>query len=318
MPRYISANVPLDLAGTLAVARGELVVTPDGRPPSTGSGAAAPAIGGASIQNAINAAQQGQNKANRANEARYEQALGGYDSAIKLSENLGNTARSRVEENRVNAQGSTQQSLVNRGLTNYTIADALSRGVNKDAERANQDIDEQVANRRSGLEMARGNFIASRNDIAPDLSQWASLISGAAEGAPAAQRSGSVFRNSPMGGVPTISTPSLPSGGSSGGGGAGGYFTMGGSGMQAPPSSLNVPQMGQGSISSALQPPAQGPGSITIAGSQGSTATNQQVTQPMIDEAKRKAYKAGGVRAVINGAYYDITPGDIQRLGLTR
>jgi hypothetical protein len=235
------------------------------------------------------AVQSGTDQANAANQQRYGQGLGvltngatsaqNYiQSAITNSDKVGQSARDRVGVNLQNAQGNTLQSAVSRGLGNTTILDSLQRGNARDAETANQSIDEQLADRKSSLNLQQAGqanqgansiagFIAARNDVAPDLGLYSSLAQKAAASTAGAKQSGTTI-NAPAsytGGLGSsggsgIKAPSSGGGSSSGtyfnnaasgGGGAiggnqGGYY----SGGTAAPAG--------GSISSAISQPAAG------------------------------------------------------------
>lgn len=235
-----------------------------------------PVVAG-NIQSAIDSAQAGQNAANNANNQRYTQGLGvlsntgnqanqfaaqgqqqlqtgegsaqGYiQNAIANNASFGNAARQRVQLGLQNAQGSTAQSAVSRGIGNTTVLDALQRGNARDAEQQNQAIDEAAANRATSLNLQQANtattfagqkanqsnvqgnaartggtdvagFIANRNDVAPNLGEYANLVQGAAQGGPGK-----------MTGT-TINAPASYTGGF--GASRGGFSSSGGSGGQS-------------------------------------------------------------------------------------
>lgn len=133
---------------------------------------------------------------------------GAIMQAIESSANMGRSARRRVDQQEQQGMSDTQQSAISRGLGNTTILDSLQRGVRQDANDARMDITDAEANRRSQLQMAlannnanfgmqaanmfRGtqgditNFIAARNDVGPDMGQYANLIQQATAGQQAA------------------------------------------------------------------------------------------------------------------------------------
>lgn len=240
---------------------------------------------GGAIQSAIAAALQGQNKANAANEQRYQQGLttlqqghtqasGLLQSASDQIANNGQAAANRINLQEQQGLGSAAQSAVSRGLTNTTISDALNRGVSRDANDARLANQEAINTQQSQIkaqqanEQLQGNgsiasFIAARNDTSPDLGLLSSLVQGAASNPAGAQRSGSITRNAVPGLGASASSNGLPSAfGGSGGGGPAGYFTNGGN-STAIPGVTPQPQT-TGSVSSALAP-AMSSGTGTIA-----------------------------------------------------
>lgn len=231
------------------------------------------------------AVQSSQNQANQANQARYNQGLGvltggansaqGYISqALANSNKIGQAARTRVGQNLQNAQGSTTQSAVSRGIGNTTILDALQRGNSKDAENANQQIDEQIADRASNLNLQQANqsnqgansiagFIAARNDNGPDLSTYANLARAAAGSTQGAKASGTTINAPPsygtFGGGSSGVTSST---GGSTGGGAGTYFNNaagGGSGGIGGNAGTYSGTQGSGPIASSISTPSTTP-----------------------------------------------------------
>jgi hypothetical protein len=231
----------------------------------SGSSLSTSGAGGISIADAIAQAQQGQNAANLANNQRYTQGLGvltgsastaanqlaggstqaqDYISqAIANSNQYGNTARTQLGQQLQDNQGQSAQSAVSRGLTNTTIADSMKALNQRTYNRGAEQINEDVANRMSGLNLNQaqtatqfaqakasqtsqsGNsiagFIAARNDNAPSIGEYASLVQGAAD-QPAASVKGTVV-NAPASytgsgaNTPTFSPKSGTSGGSSSG-----------------------------------------------------------------------------------------------------
>lgn len=146
---------------------------------------------------------QGQfDAANKANLERYQNLLAGventrrqvsgiYDQALAGLEGAGTAARGRIAENMTRSLGMADQDLISRGLGNTTVRSNVQRGIRSDAERANQEVDERVAQQRAGLLAQRagmeadlGRFAAdatlSRVDEVPDLGAYTSLISAMA------------------------------------------------------------------------------------------------------------------------------------------
>ena len=154
------------------------------------------------FQDVIGKFEKAQADANAANEARYTQLIaalqdlmgrsaGTYDDILKNIESTGGVARQRVERDTAKMIGRSEQDLISRGLGNTTIRSSVQRGIRSDAEFANQAIDEQLTTQRANALQSRigddirttGMFadaIERRNDIGPDLGQYAALLSQAA------------------------------------------------------------------------------------------------------------------------------------------
>jgi hypothetical protein len=241
---------------------------------------AAPKVNLKDPNSIASALQTSTNQANQANNLRYGQGLGvltggvnqasGYlDQALQSDMGSSRGAMNKVQQQYEFDSGKTQQSAINRGIGNTTIADALQQMNKRTRDDSMLNIDNAAAQRRSALysNMASNarsgagdisGFIANRNDIAPDLGQYASLVQNAAAAPdPNAKRTATVTNgsiNSPIrmgsgalgssplagysgssgGGGGTISG-ALSGGGGGGGsssGGSGGYFT--GNGLAAP------------------------------------------------------------------------------------
>jgi hypothetical protein len=270
---------------------------------------AAPKVNLKDPNSIASALQTSTNQANQANNLRYGQGLGVLTGGVNQASGYLNQAlqsdmgSSRGAMNKVQQQyefdsGKTQQSAINRGLGNTTIADALHQMDKRTRDDSMLNIDNAAAQRRSALysNMA-GNarsgagdisgFIANRNDIAPDLGQYASLVQNAAAAPdPNAKRTATVTNgsiNSPirMGSGALGSSPLSGYNGSSGGGGGtisgalsgggggggtsagvGGYFTGNGSTPLAAPSA--PAPVAPAGPSAAMTSAGYAPGSISI------------------------------------------------------
>lgn len=144
-------------------------------------GAAGGIIGG---QNA----RKAQKAANKANEARYAQALGlyrdsrfltqgrlkkaeagyarkrtdvlgGYDQARGEIEKVGQTARADILNRSYTDQRAGEQSLRRRGLFNTSTLEAMRRGARYDTNRALSALDEQIAGVRSNFLVQRAGAL---------------------------------------------------------------------------------------------------------------------------------------------------------------
>ncbi len=168
----------------------------------------APTIAGnPTIEQAIAAAQGGQNAANSANATRYGQGLnvlaggagssaGFIQNALDASSAIGRQALNRANENEVNRTAEAQQGAISRGLGNTTIANSLVEKARRTSADERLGIQEAQANRQSQLNLAQagnaqqnaGNiasFIGNRNDVGPSVGEYAGLVQNAAANAPA-------------------------------------------------------------------------------------------------------------------------------------
>lgn len=157
--------------------------------------------------NILASLQGAQNQANAANAQRYTQGLGvlsntattannqtaqGYNNiqqggsqaqaaiqqAINNSNTFGQTALTQVQQQLQNAQGSSLQSAVGRGLGNTTITDSLAAQNQRTANLATENIQEQQANRLSALNLNQANQYASTgSQLAGQSNQQASTTS---------------------------------------------------------------------------------------------------------------------------------------------
>jgi hypothetical protein len=162
--------------------------------------------GGSSIPGldipALLKALQGQNdSANKDGMAQYENLLktvggvqsdvlgmgGLYDQAAGAMDSMGNSARRRITEGTTQKKAQASQDLVSKGLFNTTIGSSVNRGIDSDAERSMQDVDEQVSGARAGLltqkagaTMNIGSLMAdsilSRRNQGPDMGLYANLL----------------------------------------------------------------------------------------------------------------------------------------------
>jgi len=207
------------------------------------------------ISDIIRQLQEAQTAANAANEARYQQGLatltGGrqtlqnlYGQAGSLIGEVGKSAIEDISRGAVRQGGQTRQDLITSGLANTTIAGAMARGVEEDRRRSMRQVEEDQARLRSGLatqqagaEMGAAggiaDFIASRSDVAPDMSIYSSLIQAASaqEGAPSRQNPITVrtMGANARAGLDAFGRPlgRFSSGGGGGAGGGGGFANIG-------------------------------------------------------------------------------------------
>ena len=123
--------------------------------------------GTSALQGIIKQMQTAQQKANKANEKRYQQILSSF-------EGLGKAGRARIEQQTTQRQAQATQNLTSRGLGNTTITSAVERGIAGDAETQRQQLEESVTMQRAGV-------MERRTDEGPDLGMFASLLQSAGQ-----------------------------------------------------------------------------------------------------------------------------------------
>jgi len=146
------------------------------------------------------------NNANSANEQRYQQSIG-------LLAGQGQASKSDALRQRNEGFGQDTQSLIDRGLGNTTVLDSSRRRRDEDLQRANQRIDESVADRISGA-------VERRTDQAPDYGLLTSLLQQQSSATAQNQAQSKKTKSLVMGA--SGSNSSSGAGGSSSGGGGGG------------------------------------------------------------------------------------------------
>lgn len=126
--------------------------------------------------------QQAQQQANQANLDRYNNMMGYvnslqenlfgqggiYSQAQEQLQGVGDAARQRVQTSQARQQANAEQDLISRGLGNTTVRSSVRRGISSDAERAQQAIDEQVAQRQAGFLQNYGQARAGFGQFAVD------------------------------------------------------------------------------------------------------------------------------------------------------
>lgn len=201
------------------------------------------------------------NKANEANETRYQAILANinstadkvgstYDTIGELISTIGTSDRLRIQQTKEQDLASSEQDLISRGLGNTTIRGSAQQDIGTRAEQANQALSEQIAGQQANLLGQRANFeerigqlltqtMENRTDQGPDLGLMAQLMAQAGAGAGAADaqnqkitntRVNSAALNAPMWGQPGSGAGGGGSGGGGGGGSLGGFGGLGGGG----------------------------------------------------------------------------------------
>jgi hypothetical protein len=141
---------------------------------------------GAGAGNIGNQFQAALNNARQANEARYQDILGGYQQ--RYQRGLGMLAGLGQQEGRdinelYDSQGSKiNQDLIGRGLGNSSVMATMAMGNNRernaDLGRLNDRVRQQAMATDAGLSGDELQFMERRNDVGPDLSMLAQLAQG--------------------------------------------------------------------------------------------------------------------------------------------
>ena len=315
---------------------------------------------------------QAQNQAITSLGTNYNSAIGSLGNSLANNQTVFNTANAQTALDAQKAAANAQQSGVSRGLGNTTIADTMQNQVQQSknlsdtqnaAAKASQDnaVYQNIANiyqnqgnatsaavSRAGQDYASGagtiaNAVGARNDVAPDLSQYASLINAASRAgqfAPTTTKTQNGGINGPntafnsAGGGPSGSN--MPGAGGSTGisGGIGasmgqGGFNSGGAGATLQGGGTNNNGPGSptyyGDISSGMAPATSGtPSSLPpVAGNSAPAASVNSAAGvgPIEDNmgaaasqsAASNAAGTGGIYQAANGTWWRKTPsGDVQ------
>lgn len=121
----------------------------------------------------------------KANQDRLTQAQGqlggGFDSALKQIESLGQTRRSDITIGGQRDVGLADADAINRGIYNTQVRDFNVADAKERTGRQLTALDESLAGARANVELARGQATAGLTerveDQYPDFSQFAQLIS---------------------------------------------------------------------------------------------------------------------------------------------
>ena len=109
-------------------------------------------------------------------------ALKANKKALRRAASIGEAQKTALNQQGIQQQAQSQQSLASRGLGNTTIVEQQQRAINQDIDRRRAEIDEDIAGRqsallsqRAGLEQSLGTLgidtFLSRRDQLPGLSQ---------------------------------------------------------------------------------------------------------------------------------------------------
>ena len=210
------------------------------------------------LQGLIGEYSRAHNEGLLANQQRYEDILGGYrdryGQAMNQLQGLGSVEADRINRRYDSLSGATQQSLVDRGLYNTTIAPGMLRGVERDRAEAHSALQEQIRRENLGYHTQLSGdtlgFMERRTDTYPNLDQIAQLAIALGEtdspGVGTGGGGAAIVSNNPLGtgtqnqvaagraargNNPSISSGPQPSTG--GGGGGGGRRGGGGGGSSS-------------------------------------------------------------------------------------
>lgn len=123
------------------------------------------------------------NKANRANEQRYNQILGGYDAlhgrVMGDIAQVGAQERADIDRSYRNMGSDVYQRLVNRGFANSTIPATMRMGVERERLSARgrlaSDLAQQRARYDTGITEGKLGVMERRTDLGPDYNQLIQL-----------------------------------------------------------------------------------------------------------------------------------------------
>lgn len=125
-------------------------------------------------------------RANRANEQRYQQILAGYDAlhgrVMGQLEGVGAAERGDIDREYRNAGSNVYSSLVRRGFGNSSLAHTMQQGVSREKMAAVGRMNDRLAQQRAGYDTAisQGKFgvMERRYDNGPDINQMLALYQG--------------------------------------------------------------------------------------------------------------------------------------------
>lgn len=116
------------------------------------------------------------NEAKAANEARYAEILGDYDSMLSMTERLGDQAKVDIGNTYRKMYASGTQSLVNAGMANSTIMPSLARQTTTEQNNALASLNEMLRREKLGILQQKTNFKERREDAYPDASMYTNMM----------------------------------------------------------------------------------------------------------------------------------------------
>lgn len=158
--------------------------TPQGQVYSMPYSAATPDEQNQVVSDLARQTQEAFDAANQANEQRYQDILGGYqtreEAANALVQALGASQAEDINRSYAQSQAGMRQNMVDRGLFNTTVLDSSARGIESDRQKSLRDLTETIARIRLGTMLGtsgdRLGFMERRNDVGPDPMAYANLM----------------------------------------------------------------------------------------------------------------------------------------------
>lgn len=168
MPEYMGSGAGMPFAGTLGGFMGS---------GSRGAGIDPKA-------NLMKEFQDAFDKANAANESRYQEILGGYKNrrtrALTDLQGSGDQERKDIMSRFAGLGSRQSQDMVSRGLSGTTIKPTMEQGLMREQADATGALDERLRQQRigldSGLEQDTLSFMERRTDSGPDYAQLMALM----------------------------------------------------------------------------------------------------------------------------------------------
>jgi DNA-binding XRE family transcriptional regulator len=175
--------------------------------------------GGGAGNNLLSQYQSAMNRANQANEARYQDVLGGYQQryqrGMDMLSGLGQQQSKDINELYDQQQGNINNNLINSGLMNSSVASTMAMGNNRernaDLGRLNDSVRQQAMAADAGLSGDTLQFMERKTEAQPNVALLAQIMQSLGVGG---------YGGGGIGGI---------------GGGAMGGAGMGGAGGMAPP-----------------------------------------------------------------------------------
>lgn len=148
------------------------------------SALSSPALSSKQVRRLMAAYEQANAQAKAANEARYQQILGGYNDRMSdvmtLWEKLGAQEGADIRQRWQKTANQQQQDFVRRGLVGTSVLPSMRAGVttnmNADLARLAESLTAQRASALTGLTGDRLAFMERREDEYPDYTQMLSLL----------------------------------------------------------------------------------------------------------------------------------------------
>lgn len=134
--------------------------------------------------------QSALDRANQANEQRYQQILAGYDQlggrVMSDLRNVGQQERADINRNYQGMKSDVYNSLVNRGFGNGSLGATMRYGVERERAAAQGRLNDRMLQQRAGFDtnitQGRLGVMERRTDLGPDMNQLIALSQGYGRG----------------------------------------------------------------------------------------------------------------------------------------